>query len=618
MMNIDEQDLAIDLTKGQVSHNKQEVRGLPCPKCPSSDGFVYYRNNGSGYCFVCGKAFEHKQLTNGDKDGSNKHDEGNNLHMGNTISIDGPLGLRSLTEETLRKYGVKIRVDEANNTVVGIDSSYYNFDGVKVATKHKTYRKTPTEKNGYSWEGSTAEVVPFGLTKFPSGGKFITITTGEEDAMACYQMLGVKSASISLVNGDRTVKTSLQDLRVYEWVASFEKIVLCVDNDESGALAKQELLSMFDPAKVLVMKLRYKDANEYLMKGAQEEFGKAWWKAAPEIMEGVKNLKDSMDFVTKPSNVQKIPFPWEGVNELTRGIRLGEVSTFISGTGSGKTTLMGELVWWILQETTAQIGCLFLENSERETAQNLVGTAMSYPLRFALENEEELQQAIFDYDAEKGETGAFEKARQAAIDNTLGTGRLWTLSDMDYNVNNIDKIISRARYFAKVLGCKYVFLDHISLVVSGGEHDGDERKALDEISTKLAMIVKELNIHLFLVSQAATPQGKSLEEGGKTSINLIRGTRGIGHISHNVYGIERNGQAELEQERNTTRIRVLKCRWTGRTGIASYLLFDHKTYRMSEVATNDDTKKGFEVVKLDENDEADTAVFDLTKYGGIK
>ena len=50
-----------------------------------------------------------------------------------------------------------------------------------------------------------------------------------------------------------------------------------------------------------------------------------------------------------------------------------------------------------------------------------------------------------------------------------------------------------------------------------------------------------------------------------------------------VIGLERNGQAEDTKERNTTRVRVLKNRFSGTTGKACALLYSHDTGRMREV-----------------------------------
>lgn len=600
--------------------DRKEYKGkLPCPKCSSSDAFAFYPDDNSTWCFSCEKAYTKGKYKMTDDGKSIVHIESGEefsnatsnldvkqIEQGFLTTVTAPLHKRRITKDTCEKYGVKVDVNTEGD-VVKLRFPYFNADRTQVAIKFNV-PATDTQKKKFWSDGSIDKALLFGQDKFLNQQhKIITITEGEIDCLSAYQMLGSSYPVVSLKNGAGSVKAALQDLQVYDWLSSFDKIIICFDNDEPGLEATRTITELFPPEKIHVMKLSKKDANDYLVNEDGRTFTKEWWAAKPAILDGIKNLSESREHALKPANVQKIDYPWKKLNDLTRGIRMGEATTVLSGTGQGKTSLMQELVWHIIQTTDYKIGCMFIENSERDTVNNLVGTAMSYPLKFALENDEEFAHHKFEYDAANGE-GSFEKARAEAMLKTVDSGRLWSISDTDYTVNNMEKVLSRCRYFAKVLGCKVIFLDHISLLVASGEHDGDERKALDEIATKLAMIVKELGIHLFIVTQANTPTGKALEEGGKTSVNGVRGTRGIGHITHNMIGLERNGQSEEESERNTTLLRVLKCRWTGRTGPSSSLLFSHKTYRMTEVFPEDPQSNP---------EGADTPVMDNTAFAEL-
>lgn len=75
----------------------------------------------------------------------------------------------------------------------------------------------------------------------------------------------------------------------------------------------------------------------------------------------------------------------------------------------------------------------------------------------------------------------------------------------------------------------------------------------------------------------------SHEEGGVTSLSQLRGSAGIGQLADTVIGLERNGQAESQVERNLTTLRILKNRFTGETGPACYLLWDKTTGRLKEI-----------------------------------
>jgi twinkle protein len=138
---------------------------------------------------------------------------------------------------------------------------------------------------------------------------------------------------------------------------------------------------------------------------------------------------------------------------------------------------------------------------------------------------------------------------------------------------------------AKAMDCKYVFIDHVSIIVSA-QSNGDERKAIDEIMTKLRTLVQETGISLFVVSHLKRPESKGHEEGATTSLAQLRGSASIAQLSDIVIGLERNAQADDPTERNTTRVRVLKNRFSGETGKACSLLYSMETGRMTEYDEN--------------------------------
>ena len=74
-------------------------------------------------------------------------------------------------------------------------------------------------------------------------------------------------------------------------------------------------------------------------------------------------------------------------------------------------------------------------------------------------------------------------------------------------------------------------------------------------------------------------EGKSHEEGGKTSLAQLRGSHAIAQLSDMVIGAERDQQGDNP---NLTTLRVLKNRFTGQTGEAGYLDYDCETGRLIE------------------------------------
>ena len=147
--------------------------------------------------------------------------------------------------------------------------------------------------------------------------------------------------------------------------------------------------------------------------------------------------------------------------------------------------------------------------------------------------------------------------------------------------------MDNCRYFARALNCQYLYLDHISICVSSQEAS-DERKAIDEIMTKLRMLVQETGITLFLVSHLKRPEGKGFEDGAQVSVSALRGSGSIAQLSDIVIGLERSSQHPDLTERNTTQVRVLKNRHSGQVGPAGRLLYDLKYGRMCQRLDEED------------------------------
>ena len=80
---------------------------------------------------------------------------------------------------------------------------------------------------------------------------------------------------------------------------------------------------------------------------------------------------------------------------------------------------------------------------------------------------------------------------------TVGTRRFFAFDH--FGSMKTDEILGRIRYMIKALDCKWIFLDHLSILVSGLEGD-DERRNIDNLMTKLRSIVEETNVALLLVS----------------------------------------------------------------------------------------------------------------------
>ena len=128
---------------------------------------------------------------------------------------------------------------------------------------------------------------------------------------------------------------------------------------------------------------------------------------------------------------------------------------------------------------------------------------------------------------------------------------------------------------ASGLDTKVIFLDHLSILLSGLEGD-NERVMIDRTMTKLRSLVERTGITLFLVCHTSSPpNGGSHEEGARVQLRSLRGSRSVGQLSDCVIALEANQQSGSES--NLTTLRVLKDRHTGSTGEVCQLKYDKST-----------------------------------------
>jgi twinkle protein len=164
-----------------------------------------------------------------------------------------------------------------------------------------------------------------------------------------------------------------------------------------------------------------------------------------------------------------------------------------------------------------------------------------------------------------------------AFDEVINGGKFFTYDH--FGSMDSENLLNRIRYMARGCGANWIFLDHLSIVVSAFG-DGDERRLIDSVMTKLRSLVEELKIGLILVSHLKRPDGRGHEEGASTSLSQLRGSAGIAQLSDMVLGLERNQQDN--ENKNHCRVRVLKNRFSGETGLASTLLYSPEEGRLRE------------------------------------
>ena len=530
---------------------------LPCPLCKSSDA-VSVNADSSAYCFSCQQYIkeydmETQPITNGKQESKVQ----NFSKQSDFIEIID----RNLSENTCKKYGVSVKTDSMGN----ITNHYYPYhdkQGSKIATKTRY-----TKLKEFSVQGNTYQAGLFGEHLF-SKNKFIIITEGEIDCLSAYQMFYTGKYETPVVSIKHGVASAVKDIKnSLEWLEQFQNIIINFDNDEQGKEGALKIAELFSPGKCKIMHLpqEFKDASDCLVKNKIQIYTQAFWNAKRFAPDGIINANTLFDDIIKPSVQSFVQYPFEGLNKMTYGLRASELVTFTSGSGLGKTQVIRELIHHLLKQTKDNLGLLMLEENPVVTSKGIMSIEANQRLHLP------------DVHISKEEW-------KKHFDATTGSGRVFLFDH--FGSNTIDNIISRVRYLAKGLDCKYIIIDHVSIIVSDQSH-GDERKALDEIMTRLRTLVQETGIAMIVVSHLRRPDGKGHEEGAVTSLSQLRGSASIGQLSDMVIGLERDAQHDDPEIRHTTRVRVLKNRFSGITGPCCDLKYDMDTGRLAEVTSSD-------------------------------
>jgi len=530
---------------------------LPCPLCKSSDA-VSVNADSSAYCFSCQQYIkeydmETQPITNGKQESK--------VQNFSQQSDFTEIVERNLSENTCKKYGVSVKTDSMG-TITNHYYPYHDKQGSKIATKTRY-----TKSKEFSVQGNTHQAGLFGEHLF-SKNKFIIITEGEIDCLSAYQMFYTGKYETPVVSIKHGVASAVKDIKnSLEWLEQFQNIIINFDNDEQGKEGALKIAELFSPGKCKIMSLpqEFKDASDCLVKNKIQIYTQAFWNAKRFAPDGIINANTLFDDIIKPSVQSFVQYPFEGLNKMTYGLRASELVTFTSGSGLGKTQVIRELVHHLLKQTKDNLGLLMLEENPVVTSKGIMSIEANQRLHLP------------DVHISKEEW-------QKHFDATTGSGRVFLFDH--FGSNTIDNIISRVRYLAKGLDCKYIIIDHVSIIVSDQSH-GDERKALDEIMTRLRTLVQETGIAMVVVSHLRRPDGKGHEEGAATSLSQLRGSASIGQLSDMVIGLERDAQHDDPEIRHTTKVRVLKNRFSGITGPCCDLKYDMDTGRLAEVTSSD-------------------------------
>lgn len=587
-----------------MHHERKEGRllksGQPCPKCGGSDPLAIYENENeegekyiSGYCFSNCGYLSPRDLGEDYPisiifDETDFYDEG---VMQEQLDDILKLEIRGWKDRYLKKsthefYGVRMEFDSEGA------ASYQYTPVTEDGELTGFHSRNCKEKKFVSIGRNKVTSEFFGQSLFPAGGKFLVIAGGQNDAMSMYQTLldssGYKTACISPTCGEPNSAKQLQ--HNYEYVSSFEKVILMMDDDAEGEKAALQMARLLKPGQAYIANLSEsgcKDPNDYIVKGKQKQLIDAFWKAAKYSPVDVLHLEEMWDdFENEDSNI-KIPFPdsWSTLNDMMGGGgERGEITVIGSLTSIGKSTIINNIVYHLIENTELKVGAMYLEGTKREVVRDLLGLDSSINLR-------KVDRSTIDM-----------KALKDRFFNYLAAKDQFCYVDHQGSISN-KEIFDKLRYLVKGEGCDVIVLDPLQAAVNSSENG-----AIIDFMDTLLKFAKETNTYIIVVSHMRKPSG---DDPHAVSEYDLMGSSSINQIAFNTILLSRDKMSDDPLIRNATKLQLVKCRRTGNTSVAGWLRYDSDTTHM--FATSDPYSDHGDTLEKEEEGEIDFSEFE--EYG---
>lgn len=534
---------------------KKEIIGdAPCPECRSRGGdrtgnhLILFQKGEErwGSCNRCGY---YQADTSGVKFNESRElsDEevAEILAEAEECPIEA-LETRGISREVAERYDVRVCLSgEDGETIIG--HLYPKTKGGLI----QGYKVRNLEPKYFYSIGRGKESDLFGINQAQSSGiykKRLYLFEDELSAMSAYQAIRICTPSkyshmhpacVALPDGAKSAAHALGRNR--EFVEGFEELVVCMDADDEGDAAAAVIRSIYPKAKIA--RLPLKDANDMLMAKRFRELQQALvFESKVETPDYACGVMECLDeALSKPE--WGLSYPWPELTKLTYGLRQGEIISVGAGVSLGKTLLAHEIAAHLIHEEQQKVGMIMLEETVGMTLKNVAAKKANIPFH----------RPDVEYDPSILREHAMELAGSMFMYRNYGQN----------NWENIKQII---RYWVVTEGCNYIFLDNITCLTAHLS-PSEINTEIGKIASDLQKMTNELNFTIFVFSHLNAPSGgKSHEDGAEVKEVQFTGSRALMRYSQVILGFERNKHLPGD-EKNKSRIRLLKDRLYGQTGV---------------------------------------------------
>ena len=482
---------------------------------------------------------------------------------------------RKISKETMEFFGVRTAVSPETGDPAEHFYPYHDEFGKVCGYKQRVLPK----KRFQAVEGSKIKGL-FGKNKVV-GNKYIIVVEGEQDALAAHEMMRNLFAGKTREDGSKREPWNVVSLphganeegtldattrKELEWLGTFEKVVICMDMDAPGKATANTLADYLVSTvkEVRIVELPLKDSAEMWEAGREKDWAKAINQAKMYVSDQIVLGTDTPLEVLMTPMVEGMHFPFiPKTSQKFDGFRPKEVTTLIAPPNVGKSSLMRQMQHYLLDKTNEPVGGFFLEEGKVKTKQAILAYHAGVPLNKYRKHPHLADRDLVNdaYERLLPRLHLFEHKKKVLTD---------------------DLIERKIEYMVKALGCRFVFLDHLSYII-GGRDSANERKDIDMLMTRLSRSVEDWDYHLFLVSHIKRGgKERSRKEGEEKypfwevlDLSDGRGAGSIEQLSHNMIAMERQVvDPSQENTRGLVRTRILRSREWGMTGMGDYLTWD--------------------------------------------
>lgn len=570
------------------------LRHEACTACGSSDGRAIYEESGSfsHFCWVCNDRSLSKELLEEIQSTKGKHkvkgkasmqDEDNTvvkstkpvitpemaLQIKEETDIKG-LGFRGIRDDISKGFGVRYSYLETDGSVA---EQYYPCTQDQTLTGYKI-REVPKNFRSIGRTGADCEL--FMQFKFNRGGKYLIIVEGELDSLSAYQMLADYNKTrgsdfeVAVVSPTTGANSQKQIAAQYKFCDSFEQVVLCYDQDKAGKAAAEKVIPNLPKGKVKIMTMRYKDPNEYLQNGKGKEFISDFYNAKTYVPVGIVASNQISEEMRKELVIQKIPLPafmHKLQDMMAGGIPLKRIVNLGSASGTGKSTIVDEIIYYMIFNSPHKVGIVTLESTCGQYGIKLLSRHVSKKIELLTNTD-----ALIFVDSDE-----IKKKEYELFNLEDNSPRFYLVDDRDGDVSDIQSAIENLIISC---GCKVVVCDPISDVIASLPLDEQENFMTWQKGMVKSHDVTFLNVCHTRKTGSGTKAGSA---GADLHEEDIIGSGAIYKSAACNLMFSRNKEAENEQERNTTIMKATKIRWTGKTGIAGHYYYDNERHTLYDL-----------------------------------